>query len=307
MFSFEQLRGFVAVAEELHFGRAAERLAMTQPPLSRQIQKLERAVGVRLFERDNRRVALTPAGAAFVAEARRLLALADRAPDVARRISAGSRGTLRIGFTAASAYGTLGQLLNRLEEALPQIDVELSEMVTGEQVAALRGGELDLGLARPPFDGEFGSRVLRRERMLVAVPEDHPLARRGTPVAAADLVDQPLIMHSPSKARYFYDLVVGLVPIAHRNVVHVVSQILTMVWLVAAGRGIAFVPESATGLGIPGVVHLELAGAPDDPVELHLLWTRDSRNPALWRALDAVDQLMPDGYHSMQNNSWTAS
>lgn len=288
MFSFDQLRGFVAVAEELHFGRAAERLSMTQPPLSRQIQKLERTVGVQLLERDRRRVSLTAAGEAFLIEARRLLTLADSAPDLARRISAGASGTLRVGFTAASSYGPLGELLNRLEEVLPEINIELFEMVTREQVAALLNEEVDLGLARPPFDTEvFGSRVQYRERMLIAVPEDHPLARRGGPVSGEELVDLPLVMHSPTRARYFYDLVVRLVPISHQNVVHTVSQVLTMVWLVAAGRGVAFVPESATGLGIDGVAYLELAGLPGDPVELHLLWLRESRNPALWRALEA--------------------
>jgi DNA-binding transcriptional LysR family regulator len=287
MFSFEQLRGFVAVAEELHFGRAAERLSMTQPPLSRQIQKLEREVGVRLLERDRRRVELTTAGTAFLVEARRLLALADSAPDLARRISAGSSGTLRIGFTAASSYGVLGRLLNELEDVLPDIDVELFEMVTREQVAALITGEVDLGLARPPFDTDlFGSRVQHRERMLVAVPADHPLAAADRPVTGDDLAGVPLIMHSPTRARYFYDLVVSLVPIAHQNVVHTVSQILTMVWLVAAGRGVAFVPESATGLGVAGVAYRELAGLPDDPVELHLLWPRHTGNPALLRALE---------------------
>ncbi|PRX97712.1 LysR family transcriptional regulator [Allonocardiopsis opalescens] len=287
MFSFDQLRGFVAVAEELHFGRAAERLAITQPPLSRQIQKLERSIGVQLFERDRRRVELTAAGAAFLVEARRLLALADGAPDLARRISAGSSGTLKIGFTAASSYGTLGRLLNGLEEVLPEIDIELFEMVTREQVAALLRGEVDVGLARPPFDDTaFGSRVLLRERLLVAVPDGHPLALRGGPVTGDDLVGLPLIMHSPTRARYFYDLIVGLLPIAHQNVVHTASQILTMVWLVAAGRGIAFVPESAVGLGVAGVAYLELAGLGDTRVELHLLWTRESQNPALWRALD---------------------
>ena len=287
MFSFDQLRGFVAVAEELHFGRAAERLSMTQPPLSRQIQKLERTVGVQLLERDRRRVSLTAAGEAFLIEARRLLTLADSAPDLARRISAGASGTLRVGFTAASSYGPLGELLNRLEEVLPEINIELFEMVTREQVAALLNEEVDLGLARPPFDTEvFGSRVQYRERMLIAVPEDHPLARRGGPVSGEELVDLPLVMHSPTRARYFYDLVVRLVPISHQNVVHTVSQVLTMVWLVAAGRGVAFVPESATGLGVDGVAYLELAGMPGDPVELHLLWLRESRNPALWRALE---------------------
>jgi DNA-binding transcriptional LysR family regulator len=291
VFSLDQLRGFVAVAEELHFGRAAERLSMTQPPLSRQIQKLERSVGVRLFERDNRRVTLTPAGAAFLTEARRLLALAESAPDLARRISSGSTGSVRIGFTAASTYGVLGNLLNEVGNALPEIDLDLHEMVTREQIAALLAGEIDLGLARPPFDPDtFDSRLLHREAMLVAAPTGHRLTGLGRPVTAGDLVQEPLVMHSPTHARYFYDLVVGLVPIAHQNVVNTVSQILTMVWLVAAGRGIAFVPASTRGLGIAGVEYLELSGLAESPVELHLLWMKDSPNPALWRVLDQLER-----------------
>ncbi|HWH99681.1 MAG TPA: LysR family transcriptional regulator, partial [Propionibacteriaceae bacterium] len=133
MFTLDQVRAFVVVAEELHFGRAAERLRMTQPPLSRQIQKLEGAVGVRLFERDNRKVELTTAGETFLTEARRILALASSALEQAQRIQAGSAGTVRIGFTATSAFGVLTSLLNLVSEAYPDIHLELFEMVTREQ------------------------------------------------------------------------------------------------------------------------------------------------------------------------------
>jgi DNA-binding transcriptional LysR family regulator len=293
-YTLEQLRGFVAVADELHFGRAAERLKMTQPPLSRQIQKLERSVGAQLLERDNRRVALTAAGDVFLVEARRLLALADAAPEVARRVSSGSSGLVRIGFTAASTYGTLGRLLNEVAQELPDVDVDLAEMVTREQVGALLNEEVDLGLARPPFDAEtFGSRLLHREAMLVAVPAGHRLTGLGRPVVADDLRGEPVVMHSPTKARYFYDLVVGLVPVAHENVVHTVSQVLTMLWLVAARRGVAFVPESATRLHIDGVAFVPLATPVAEPVELHLLWMRQSRNPALRRVLDVLERAFP--------------
>jgi DNA-binding transcriptional LysR family regulator len=289
MFTLDQLRGFVAVAEELHFGRAAERLRMTQPPLSRQIQKLERAVGVQLLERDNRKVELTTAGAVFLDEARRMLGLAEGALDHARRIQAGSSGTVRIGFTATAAYGVLPALLNRVGAAYPDIDLDLYEMVTREQLAGLLTGELDLGLARPPFDTTtFASRLLHREALLLAVPSEHALAEHSRPVTAEDLTSQPLIMHSPTKARYFYDLVVRLVPMADQNVVHSVSQVMTMLWLVAAGRGIAFVPASATRLGIAGVRYLTLDGGPPEPVELQLIWLRDARNPALHTVLEAV-------------------
>ena len=293
-FTLEQLRGFVAVADELHFGRAAARLKMTQPPLSRQIQKLERVVGAQLLERDNRRVTLTAAGDVFLVEARRLLSLADSAPEVARRVSSGSSGVVRIGFTAASTYGTLGRLLNVLARALPDVDLDLAEMVTREQVAGLLNEEVDLGLARPPFDEEaFGSRLLHREAMLVAAPVGHRLLGLGRAVEAADLGAEPVVMHSPTKARYFYDLVVGVVPAASQNTVHTVSQVLTMLWLVAAGRGIAFVPESAARLPIEGVGFALLHTPTPQPVELHLLWARESKNPALWRTLAVLEREAP--------------
>src|SRR3712207_1082360 len=290
-FTLEQLRGFLAVAEELHFGRAAARLKMTQPPLSRQIQKLERGVGVQLLERDNRRVTLTAAGEVFLEEARRLLSLADSAPELARRVSSGSRGLVRIGFTAASTYGTLGRLIDEVDRGLPDIDLDLEEMVTREQIAALRNEEVDLGLARPPFDAEtFGSHLLHREALLVAVPAGHRLLELGRDAVADDLAAEPVVMHSPTRARYFYDLVVSMVPTASGNAVHTVSQILTMLWLVAAGRGVAFVPESAARLPIEGVRFVRLETPVPDPVELHLLWVRESRNPALRRVLDLLEK-----------------
>ena len=290
MYSLDQLRGFVAVAEELHFGRAAERLNMTQPPLSRQIQKLEKAIGVQLFDRDNRGVALTAAGAAFLADARRLLELAEMAPSLARRISAGSAGSVRIGFTAASTFGLLGALLNEISGALPDVDIDLREMVTKDQTAALISGEIDLGLARPPFDEEqFDSRLLYREPIMVAVPTGHRLTHLTREVTAQDLQGEDLIMHSPTEARYFYDLVISLVS-SHRTFVHTVSQILTMIFLVAAGRGLALVPHSATVLGIDGVEYVELGGFERDPVELHAIWMRNSRNPALHRVLAIINE-----------------
>jgi DNA-binding transcriptional LysR family regulator len=290
MFTFDQLAGFVAVAEELHFGRAAERLNMTQPPLSRQIQKLEKTVGAALLERDNRKVELTPAGRAFLDEARRLMALAERAPVTARRIASGRSGLLRIGFTAASGFSILGPLLEEIADILPDVDIDLQELVTGEQILGLQTGELDLGLARPPFDNEmFDSHLLYREAMVLAVPSGHRLAGLDREITNEDLKDEPLIMHSPTRARYFYDLVVRMIPIQHANVVHTVSQILTMVSLVAAKRGVAFVPHSATLLGIQSVHFLPLQSSVNDPVELHAIWNRTIRNPALARALKSLE------------------
>ncbi|GIE74988.1 transcriptional regulator [Actinoplanes philippinensis] len=292
-YSLEQLRGFIAVAEELHFGRAAVRLRMTQPPLSRQIQKLEAAVGVQLLERDNRRVRLTPAGHAFLNEARRILAIAEAAPALAQRVSSGMRGVLKLGFTSASTFGHLGRILDYLNLELPEVHIELFEMVTREQIDALTAGDIDLGLARPPFDPElFESRLLHREALLLAVHEDHPLADLRRAVVPADLVREPLIFHSQQKARYFYDLVVSMVPLAQERIIHTVSQVMTMLWLVSRGRGVAFVPESAGMIAVPHVEYLRIDTPIPEPVELHVLWPRKSDNPALPRAISALSFMM---------------
>lgn len=300
MVTLDQIKAFVAVAEELHFGRAAARLRMTQPPLSRHIQKLERAVGVTLLERDNRRVVLTDAGRGFLQDARRMLSLVDTAGDRARRIASGAAGTVRLGFTAVSAISMLGALLRRLSEELPDIDVLLHERVTDGQVEGLLRGELDLGLARPPFGlAVLESRVVFREALCAAVPEGHPLARIGRPLAPGDFAGLPVIGYHPGQARYFHELTVRFLTNAHPRIEQQVHQILTAVLLVAAGRGVALVPASARSLGIEGIVFCDLVhggGDPLDervagePVELHVIWDRNSTNPALARVLE----LLPD-------------
>lgn len=289
LFTLEQAQSFVAVAEELHFGRAAARLNMTQPPLSRRIQKLEEHLGARLLLRDNRSVALTAAGRAFLVDARRLLAAAERAPEAVQLIASGKVGVVRIGFTATAAYSLLGRLLTLLAERLPDVKVELEELVTGEQVDALLRGDIDLGLGRPPFDtGRLASALLSAEALLLAVPAEHPLASLGRAATAADLADAPLILHDPGKARYFHELVTRLLPLPGRTAAYTVSQVLTMLALVAAGRGVAFVPASARELGFRGVAFLDLAGEPANPVELHAVWDPHSANPALHGVLEVV-------------------
>jgi DNA-binding transcriptional LysR family regulator len=294
-FTLDQVRCFIAVAEELHFGRAAERLRMTQPPLSRQIQRLESLLGVSLLDRDNRRVALTEAGHAFLRESREIMAAVERAPSTAREVAAGRSGIVRIGFTAASGYSVLGPILNLISDALPRVRIELEELVTGQQKTAIENGSLDLGLARPPFDvEEFGSRLLHAEDLVLAVPSGHPLAHAEEPPTAAQLQQEPLVMHSPTRARYFYDLAVRMLPVDHGRVEHIVSQIATMVALVGAGRGIAFVPESARLLGIHGVSYVGLGEVGRDVVQLHAIWNRASGNPALQRVVELLRDLPDD-------------
>ncbi len=202
MFTLDQVRSFIAVAEELHFGRAAERLQMTQPPLSRQIQKLEKAVGARLLDRDNRSVELTVAGSAFLDEAYRLLNLVDGAGDLARRVDRGTAGIVRLGFTAVSAISILGPLLRHLTATLPDVDVLLHERVTRAQVDGIRRGELDIGLARPPFDTDvLSSRVVLREPLLAVVPASHPLVDVDRALTPQDFEGELVISYDERQAQ----------------------------------------------------------------------------------------------------------
>lgn len=303
MITLEQVRSFVAVAEELHFGRAAERLRMTQPPLSRQIQKLERSVGALLLERDNRRVALTAAGAAFLEEAYRMLALVESAGVRTRRIDAGAAGVVRLGFTAVSAIAVLGPLLRRLTAELPDVDVLLSERVTMAQVEGIRRRELDLGLARPPFDTALlSSRVVLREPLVAVLPEAHPLAALDRPLAPDDFEGQPVIGYHPQQSRYFHELLVRFLANAHPRIEQSVHQVLTAMLLVAAEQGVALVPASATSLQVGGVVFRPLVqhggdtrldADPERPVELHAIWSREHVTPVLRRVLDVVASVTP--------------
>jgi DNA-binding transcriptional LysR family regulator len=285
--TLDQVRCFVAVAEELHFGRAADLLNMTQPPLSRQIQKLEKAVGARLLERDNRGVRLTGAGMSFLDEAHRLLNLVEGAGDLARRVDAGSAGIVRLGFTAVSAISVLGPLLRRLTAELPDVDVLLAERVTLGQVDGIRRGELDIGLARPPFDTHLlESQVVQRESLMAVVPMGHPLAAVDRPLTPQDFDGQPVIGYHPEQSRYFYELSVRFLANARPQIEQRVHQVLTVLLLVAADRGLALAPASATSLAIPGVVFKELVS--EHPVELYAVWSRESVSPVVRRVLDVL-------------------
>ena len=167
MFELSQLRCFVAVAEELHFGRAAERLHMTQPPLSRQVRLLEHQVGTELLERNSRSVRLTAAGRSFLPDAARILRLADEAAATARRVATGAAGALAIGFTATVGYGQLPALVSAVRAASPGVRLTLKEMVSGAQLAALDAREIDVGLLRPPVEhGELIAVLCSQSRRL---------------------------------------------------------------------------------------------------------------------------------------------
>ncbi|NHD18699.1 MULTISPECIES: LysR substrate-binding domain-containing protein [Actinopolyspora] len=285
MFTFTQLSSFIAVADELHFGRAAERLQLTQPPLSRHIQQLERELDTRLIDRGSRTVRLTPAGEKFLRDARNLVYEAENAIHSARRVSTGVSGSIRIGFTATSAYEVLGGLVETAQEHLPHVDIQLRELVTRDQLKLLAEGSLDLGLIRPPVsDPALSSKRLLAERLLVALPMRHPLAvRTSEPLALTELAERDLVMYSPTEARYFHELLVGMfreAGVAPRYRQYV-SQIHTMLALVEVELGAALVPAAATRLGMSGVVFREVRLPVPEPVELHAAWRTSNDNPAL--------------------------
>jgi DNA-binding transcriptional LysR family regulator len=274
------LRCFVAVAEELHFGRAAARLNMTQPPLSRQIQVLERILNVALLERTSRVVKLTAAGRSFLPEARRILRQTDQAVSIARRIDSGAIGTVRIGFTAATAYSFLPALITACQAELPNVSLVLNEMVTHDQLEALLSGELDIGLLRPPIArAELVAVRVLAEPLLAALPAEHPLAA-AVSVDLRDFDQQPFIMYSSHGARYFHDALTALFAehgVQPRYVQHLV-QIHSMLALVRAGVGVTIVPKSAEALGYQGVVLRPLAARRQKSIELDLVWRNDSAN-----------------------------
>lgn len=283
MFELSHLRCFVAVAEELHFGRAAARLNMTQPPFSRQIQLLEHALGVRVLDRTSRSVSLTRAGLNFLPEARRLLRLAEGAALAARRTASGEAGSITLGFTAASGYEFLPRLIQTFRTQAPGIDLVLKEMVSTDQFESLTAGRIDVGLVRPTFNRrECESLLVVREPLMLAAPEDHPLAMAAE-VRLADLDRAPMIAYSPYEARYFYDLLATLfasAAITPQFVQHI-SQVHSIMGLVRAGIGLALVPRAARNLGFDGVVLRSLATDARSTVELHAIWRPSNTNPAI--------------------------
>jgi DNA-binding transcriptional LysR family regulator len=258
-----QLRYFVAVAERLHFGRAAEALHISQPPLSRAIRALEARLGVALFSRTRRKVELTPEGARLLEEARRILAQLERAIVELRGMAAGEQGRLRIGFVSLADYGVLPGLLKAYKSARPGVTLALREMLSPEQSAALAAGELDFGLLLPPVSGAglLEHLVVQRERFVAALPSRHRLAAERGKLAMGALAGEPLVMVPREIAPGLYDIVSGLAARAgiSLNVAQEAIQMQTVVSLVSSGLGAAVVPGSVANLGRRGVVYREIA------------------------------------------------
>lgn len=283
------LRYFVTLAEELHFGRAAQRLAITQPPLSLAIRALEEELRVRLFARNRRQVALTHAGGTFLVEARAILARAGEAVQLARAADRGEVGKLVIGFMSASIYTLLPRVLREFAAGRPRVRLELRELTLPQQLSALRRGDIDAAFVRPPVaDAELDTEVLLEEPLCVALPARHPLAALRR-VRAAQLAGEPFVMFQRSPGLVLHDLVLGfcLQQGFAPRVAQEVSQTHAVIGLVSAGIGVALVPASAQEIRLRGVVFRPLAER-SPPVGTALAWRRDDASPVRTAFVDTA-------------------
>ena len=290
------LRYFVAVGEELHFGRAAQRLHIAQPGLSHQIKSLERLLGVRLLERTSRQVRLTPAGGLLLTEGRRLLADTERVVDRVRRTGRGEIGRLTVAAIGSATYDVVPRLLRAHRKRYPDVEVVLREMSTPAQVHALRAGEIDVGLLRLPADtADLEAHIVREDRMALMLPETHPLARKmRIPLRA--LAREPLILFPAAPRPSWADTVIaacresGFEPIVAQEAM----ESATVVSFVAAGVGVAPVPEGLKVLARPGVAFRFLA--PPAPVtRLAAVYRTGELPPTVASLLGLVRALWPAG------------
>lgn len=274
------LRYFVAVAEELHVGRAAMRLHLAQPPLSRQIQQLEREVGVQLFTRSHRRMQLTAAGQAFLEGARQTLADAARTVDDAQRAHRGEIGRLALGFVGTTTAVALPRLLQAFRRLYPHVELVLESLTTQEQVKALQNNRIQVGLLRPPLDDSMIMlRTLLYESLIIVLPAGHPLASLER-IPLSTVANEPFILYPRSDSIRLRDTIVGFCQAAgfDPNIAQEAREMETIAGLVAGGIGVALVIGSAENLRHTGVVYKDIEDRLP-PWELALAWRRDEGSP----------------------------
>ena len=278
-----ELRAFVTLAEHLHFGRAADILHVTQPALSKQIQRLEDVVGGALLVRGYRDLRLTPAGEVLLPRARLLLQESSAALEVARRAARGQVGVLRIGFGIASIQKLLPDVLLRFRASVPGVEVRLRDMSTPGQLAAIRRGDIDVGFVRlPVVDTTVATRPVLHERLMAVLGPQSPW-RAGDGLAS--LAREPFVTIARATSASFYDHVVAVCRAAGftPNIVQETNELFTMVTLVRAGMGVALAPSSAASRRPPGVRFKTIA-RPEAAWDIGLAWHVDRAEEPLVRA-----------------------
>lgn len=290
------LRYFIAVAEEQSFTRAAERMHITQPPLSRAIADLEAEVGTRLLERTTQSVRLTDAGLLFLEHAHTAVQSACMAKEAAQWAAQGQAGRLNIGFVGAAAYSFLPQVLRTYRQAFPRVALNLSTMTIERQLEALLSGDIDVGLLRPPVNEPQISTVqLLRERFVVALPDIHPLSASEC-VALKELEIEPLVVFPRGEGLGFYAEVMAICRRAHfvPRIAQEATPMQTLIGLVGAGMGIAIVPASAMALHLPGVVYRPIRDA-FAVTTFSVAWRSRSRSPTVERFVETARRVTSQG------------
>jgi DNA-binding transcriptional LysR family regulator len=262
-----RLRYFVSVASELHFGRAADRLGISQPPLSQQIRLLEQELGVELFERTSRRVRLTVAGRLFLVEAEAILARVDHAVSTARRAAIGEVGELSLGLSASALFvPAVARSIADFSRSHPDVHLAMAEMPTPAQRQELLAGSLDIGLIRsahrPLMPGEIVVTEIEADQMCVAMAADHPLAREDGPISVAAIATEPMVHYPYDREGFLEDITrlfetVGATP----NIVMEIREMSTLLGLVAAGTGISVLPGPLTRLKVDNLRYRQLSDA----------------------------------------------
>ena len=292
---FRHLRYFLVLAEELHFGRAARRLAISQPPLSMNIQQLEASVGARLLDRNSKSVQLTPAGRAFVPQARALLDQAVQAARLAKDVAEGMAGSLQVGFVGTMLYRGLPPLLQRFQAQHPRLRVTLRELSSSDQLIELAQDRLDVGFVHTTRVPPGLSQILVSSQPFVAcLPAAHPLARQGGALAPAQLRGEPFAMVSRAVSPDYHDRIVALCSEAGftPDVRYELRHWLSVVSLVAQGMGVAVVPQSLAQSALAGAVFLPLA-TPTGNYDTYCLWGGARDSAALTGFLEVVRQTAP--------------
>jgi DNA-binding transcriptional LysR family regulator len=288
-----QLRYFVTVAEELHFGRAAKRLHMTQPPLSQTIFALESMLGAALFERNRRGVALTAAGMALLPEASRLLAQAGELSELVKRAALGETGKLSFAFVSSADYSVLPTILRDYRAAYPQVQIVLQEATSDLQLQELLNGRIDLGLLIPPLPDKANAELeylpVLKEQLILAAPAELPELRGRQKVNLRSLQPLPLIIFPRAISPSLYNTILAVFRAADitPSIGQEAIQMQTIVSLVSAGMGMALVPQSVGNLRRTGVEYRPLTQA-TPLVETGLAWRRDNTSPVLKGFLDLV-------------------
>lgn len=257
------LRYFVALAEELHFGRAARRLRIAQPPLSRQIRDLETELEAPLFTRNRRGVALTAAGETLLVRARDVLGAVERAVVDTKRATRGELGSIAIGYVSSVAYSGLGSMLRAFRTRCPSVYVRVRQLPPTEQLRALRAREIDVGLLRVPFDDTgVETAVIRRETLVAAIPTGHPLAAKSR-IAIGDLAREPFVLFPRSASPPFHDYVIALCQKAGFSPqIAYEAPHVDLLSLVSAGFGVSIVPSATRDSRRSGIEIRPIVGSP---------------------------------------------